>query len=217
MDRARTRRGWSVPADRSGVPARVTPHDISPRRTVTALRNHGRLKDRPPGTICPTRRPRHPFWTYAPARNFNPPTIHALRRGHTERAAPGRGGRMSDRAARDGRRLARPRPSNATCTPGEHVAMRGHQPDGPPRAPKERTASRATDGVSRRHGRRAASQPTSGVTAPQPTSGVTASRPTGGVTGRVNSRRRLRNSRRPEWGPGTRRRRRGRPRRWRAA
>jgi len=53
MDRARTRRSWSVPADRSGVPARVTPHGISPRRTVTALRNHGPTPKIDRRTICP--------------------------------------------------------------------------------------------------------------------------------------------------------------------
>src|SRR3954453_8024765 len=71
MDRARTRRSWSVPADRSGVPARVVPHDISPRRTVTALRSHGPSRRSIAGPYARSAGKSHPFWTYAPAQNFN--------------------------------------------------------------------------------------------------------------------------------------------------
>jgi len=97
MDRARTRRGWSVPADRSGVPARVTPHDISPRRTVTALRSHGRPKiDRrdhmpsppawPPLLDVRTRAKLHPRHDPQAARRRStvcPPTTHPGRPGPT--------------------------------------------------------------------------------------------------------------------------------------
>ena len=97
MDRARTRRSWSVPADRSGVPARVTPHDISPRRTVTALRSHGRPKiDRrdhmpsppawPPLLDVRTRAKLHPRHDPQAARQRStvcPPTTHPGRPGPT--------------------------------------------------------------------------------------------------------------------------------------
>ena len=132
MDRARTRRGWSVPADRSGVPARVTPHDISPRRTVTALRSHGRPKiDR--GTICPARRPGHPFWTYAPARNFIPDTDpQAARQRSTVCPPTTHPGRPGPTPAHQGPRRptrADPRPRRPTRAhvdpPAPHVGPLG--------------------------------------------------------------------------------------------
>jgi len=280
MDRARTRRGWSVPADRSGVPARVTPHDISPRRTVTALRSHGRPKiDRrdhmpsppawPPLLDVRTRAKLHPGTIHRLPANepqaarqrptVCPPTTHPGRpgptpahqgprrptradprprrptRAHVDPPAPHVGplGPTSAHAERPHPRRARQAAANSRrvrTTPGR----RTHAPPAGHRAQRGRHAERRT---ARAGGSVASGQATSrggrapGPAAPGPQwrrghvagghpvqqrpgrSGVAGTSRAGGV----NSRRRLRNSRRPGRGSGTRRRRRGRPRRWRAA
>jgi hypothetical protein len=130
MDRARTRRSWSVSADRSGAPARVTAHDISPRRTVTALRNHGPTPKIDRRTICPIGRKEPPLLNYAPAHNFG-----------THQGKSASPARVRLRHKRESDRVAQPRQT------APHAQVRARRPTAPhcaARAGQSASPNRAT-------------------------------------------------------------------------
>src|SRR5690242_18493986 len=86
MDRARTRRSWPVPADRSDVPGGVITRTVSPRRTATPLRDPTTSSPRrsTAGHHMPGHRRRPPFPdSYAPlTRTCAPIERQTTRTGH---------------------------------------------------------------------------------------------------------------------------------------